>query len=136
MAREVIPIHSATPDDGGRSGNALPLLRELAEHLKALLDRGEASATDLSALPLTPGDIEWLRGQLGTGELSVTLQANGESTFSETAFPGIWWVTHGNEQGAVTTQFIEVSFVPELVKSPRQDVEAAREALVLRIADL
>ncbi len=136
MARDVIPIHSATPDDGARSGNALPLLRELAEHLQALLDSGEASAIDLSALPLTPGDIEWLRDQLGTGEVSITLQANGESTFSETAFPGIWWVTHGNEQGAVTTRLIEVSFVPELAKSPRQDVEAAREALVLRIADL
>lgn len=136
MTREIIPIHSAPPADAALSGNALPLLRELVEQLQVLLDTGEASAIDLSALPLTPGDLEWLREQLGVGEISVTLQANGESTLDETAFPGVWWVTHRNEQGAVTTQFIEVTFIPELAKSPRQDVAAAREALVLRISDL
>ncbi len=136
MTREIIPIRPEPAGDAARSGNALPLLREIAEHLHQLLETGEASAIDLSALPLTPGDLEWLRAELGEGEVAITLQADGESTLDETAFPGVWWIIHRNAQGAVTTQFIEVAFVPELVKSPRADVVAAREALVLRMADL
>ncbi|AAZ97332.1 hypothetical protein Tbd_1379 [Thiobacillus denitrificans ATCC 25259] len=136
MTREIIPILPEAPVETARSGNALPLLREIAEHLHHLLETGEASTIDLSALPLTPGDLEWLRAELGGGEVSVTLHADGASTLDETAFPGVWWIIHRNAQGAVTTQFIEVAFVPELVKSPRADVAAARAALVLRMADL
>jgi len=45
-------------------------------------------------------------------------------------------VTHHNEQCAVTSQFIEVAFVPELVKAHPQDVEIGWEHLELLISDL
>jgi len=138
MTLDAIPIHviPALPAGPGLTGNAPPLLRELAEQVKRLLESGEPSAIDLSALPLTPADFDWLRERLGSGEISVTLQASGESTLDETACPGVWWVTHRNEQGAVTSQFIEVAFVPELVKAHPQDVEIGREQLELLISDL
>jgi hydrogenase-1 operon protein HyaF len=100
-----------------------------------LLETGEP-AIDLSALPLTPADLDWLREKLGAGEISVTLQAIGESTLNETACPGVWWVTHHNENGAVTSQFLEVAFVPELVKAHPQDVEIGLEHLELLLSDL
>ena len=138
MSLDAIPIHVINPPPGepGLTGNAPPLLRELAEQVKRLLESGETSAIDLSALPLTPADLDWLRERLGEGEISVTLQANGESTLNETACSGIWWVTHHNEQGAVTSQFIEVAFVPELVKAHPQDVQIGQEYLDLLISDL
>lgn len=138
MSLDAIPIHVITPTPGepGLTGNAPPLLRELAEQVKHLLETGEASAIDLSALPLTPADLDWLHDKLGDGEIAVTLQASGESTLNETACPGIWWVTHHNEQGAVTSQFIEVAFVPELVKAHPQDVAIGLETLELLISDL
>lgn len=138
MSLDAIPIHvvdapSAAP---GLTGNAPPLLRELLEMLQRLLDSGETAAIDLSALPLTPADLDWLRDKLGAGEIAVTLQASGESTLAETACPGVWWVTHRNEQGAVIAQFIEVAFVPELVKAHPQDVALGREQLGSTISDL
>ena len=136
MSLDAIPIHILPSAEPGLTGNAPPLLRELAEQVKRLLATGESSAIDLSALPLTPADLDWLREKLGSGEIRVTLQANGESTLDETACPGIWWVTHHNEQGAVTSQFIEVAFVPELVKAHPQDVQIGYEYLELMIADL
>lgn len=142
MSLDVIPIHAINPPHGGSAdptgltGNAPPLLRELSESVRRLLETGETSAIDLSALPLTPADLDWLHKHLGEGEIAVTLQANGESTLNETACPGIWWVTHHNEQGAVTSQFIEVAFVPELVKAHPQDVEIGRDHLELIISDL
>jgi len=136
MSLDAIPIHIVPSAEPGLSGNAPPLLREVAEQVKRLLATGESSAIDLSALPLTPADLDWLQEKLGTGEISVVLQANGESTLNETACPGIWWVTHHNEQGAVTSQFIEVAFVPELVKAHPQDVQIGYEYLELMISDL
>ncbi|MGE5320137.1 MAG: hydrogenase expression/formation protein [Hyphomicrobiaceae bacterium] len=138
MSLDAIPVHviNTPPNESGLSGNALPLLRELLEQVRRLLGAGESSAIDLSALPLTPADLDWLRGKLGVGEISVTLQANGESTLQETGCPGVWWVTHRNEQGAVTARFIEVAFVPDLVKAHPQDVAIGQEQLELMIADL
>ena len=138
MSLDAIPIHviNPPPAEPGLTGNAPPLLRELSELVKRLLASGETAAIDLSALPLTPADLDWLQDKLGVGEISVTLQANGESTLNETACPGIWWVTHHNEQGAVTSQFIEVTFVPELVKAHPQDVAIGQEQLELMISEL
>ena len=137
MKLDVIPIHVANqpPGEPGLSGNAPPLLREVAEQVKHLLESGEPSAIDLSALPLTPADLDWLQEKLGAGEIAVTLQASGESTLNETACPGVWWVTHRNEQGAVTSQFIEVAFVPALVKAHPQDVALGLETLEFMISD-
>ncbi|WP_324781097.1 hydrogenase expression/formation protein [Thiobacillus sedimenti] len=138
MSLDAIPIHvvSVAPPEPGLTGNAPPLLRELHEMVRRLLDGGEAAAIDLSALPLTPADLDWLRGRLGEGEIAVTLEANGESRLEETACPGIWWVTHRNEQGAVAAQFIEVTFVPELVKAHPADVALGLEQLESMLADL
>ena len=118
------------------SGNAPALLREIAEMLRRLLDNGEISAIDLKALPLTPADLDWLRSELGEGEIAVTLQADGESSLNETACPGVWWVTHRNQQGGVVSEFIEVTFVPDLVMAQQEDVKIGLEHLELLISDL
>lgn len=133
MSLESIPIH---PVSSSLTGNAPPLLRELLEMVHRLLHAGEASSIDLSALPLTPADLDWLREKLGEGEIAATLQASGESTLVETACAGVWWVTHRNEQGTVTSQFIEVTFVPELVKAHPEDIAVGMEQLELLISEL
>ena len=138
MSLDAIPIHpvNAAPAEPGLTGNAPPLLRELLEMVRRLLDSGESSSIDLTALPLTPADLDWLRDKLGQGEITITLQANGESSLDETASPGVWWITHRNEQGTVIAQFLEVTFVPELVKAQPQDVQIGYEYLELLVSDL
>lgn len=138
MSLEAIPVHviNTPPTEPGLTGNAQPLLREISELLHRLLEAGQSGTIDLSALPLTPADLDWLQEKLGEGEIAVTLQANGESTLNETACPGVWWVVHHNMQGAVTSQFIEVAWVPELIKAHPKDVEIGSEYLDLLISDL
>ncbi len=128
-------VHQAGPDSG-LSGNAPVLLREIAELTRRLLASGESAAIDLRALPLTPADLAWLRETLGQGQVAATLDAEGESTLSETVCPGVWWVTHHNEQGAVASEFIEVTFIPELLKAHPDDVGIGLEHLELLISDL
>ncbi|MBU1666691.1 MAG: hydrogenase expression/formation protein [Gammaproteobacteria bacterium] len=138
MPLDAIPVVAVPPGlrAGELSGNAPALLREIAEMVRRLLSEGETSAIDLQALPLTPADLEWLHEQLGEGEITVTLNADGESSLNETACPGVWWVTHRNPKGAVVSEFLEVAFVPELVKAHQDDVVIGLEHLELLISDL
>lgn len=130
-AKEIPPVA-----DSGLSGNAPVLLREVAELGRRLLATGESAAIDLRALPLTPADLDWLRETLGQGQVMATLEAEGESTLTETVCPGVWWVTHHNEHGAVASEFIEVTLVPELLKAHPDDVKNGLEHLELLISDL
>jgi len=138
MPLDAIPVVAVPPGlrAGELSGNAPALLREIAEMLRRLLASGESSAIDLQALPLTPADLEWLREQLGEGEIAVTLNAEGESSLNETACPGVWWVTHRNPKGTTVSEFLEVAFVPEMVKAHQDDVVIGLEHLELLISDL
>lgn len=113
----------------GLSGNAWPLMLEIAEMVRSLVNTGETAAIDLSALPLTPADKEWLRERLGSGQIHVTLDAEGLSTLDETACPGVWWITHRDTRERVMAEFIEVTLVPDLVKAHPEDIKIGLEYL-------
>ena len=143
MPHNATPLHAITVVTvsaglraGELSGNAPTLLREIAEMLRRLLATDAGSAIDLQALPLTPADLIWLRARLGEGEVAVTLNADGDSSLNETACPGVWWVTHRNPQGAVVSEFIEVAYVPDVVRAPREDVVIGLESLESLSAEL
>ena len=138
MPLDAIPVVAVPPGlrAGELSGNAPALLREIVEMVRRLIAVGEPSAIDLQALPLTPADLAWLRERLGEGEVRITLDADGESSLTEMNCPGVWWVTHRNPRGAVVSEFVEVAFVPEVVKAHQEDVEIGLEHLELLISDL
>jgi hypothetical protein len=118
------------------SGNARVLLGEIAESIQKLLDRGESTTIDLLAMPLNATDLDWLRQQLGQGEVRITLDADGESTLQETNCPGVWWVQHHNPGGGVMSAFIEVTPVPDLVRAHKDDMQSGLERLTRLIDDL
>ena len=138
MKLEAIPVVAVIAGEppAGLSGNAPVLLREISARVCRLADAGETSAIDLLAMPLTASDLEWLREQLGTGEIVITLDADGESFLTETSFPGVWWVMHHNPKGGVLSAFIEIAPVPELAKAHKDDVRGGLERLQQLIFDL
>lgn len=103
--------------------NVRPLLNEIRHALEKLLATGETSAIDLRSIPLAPGEEEQIEATLGTGEISAVLQAMGPSEIRETGYPGVWLVTHFNVDRQLMGKFIEITRVPELLKS--QDVDIA-----------
>ena len=135
MGIEQIPVTVLAPDSG-LSGNAWPLMLEIAEMVRGLVETGETAAIDLSALPLTPADKDWLRDRLGSGQIHVTLDAEGLSTLDETACPGVWWVTHRDTRERVLSEFIEVTLVPELVKAHPEDVKMGQAYLEGVVSEL
>jgi len=128
VSLENIPVKVLAPDSG-LSGNAWPLMMEIAEMVRTLVDTGETAAIDLSALPLTPADKDWLKERLGSGQIHVTMDAEGLSNLDETACPGVWWITHRDTRDRVLSEFIEVTLVPDLVTAHPDDIKIGLEYL-------
>ncbi len=123
-----IPIHVLSPDQM-LTGQAEAVLSEIADLLARLLETGEEGSIDLRSLPLSPADRDWLDGKLGRGEVEIALEAGGRSTLYETAYAGVWKVTHRDTEERVVSEFIEVSHVPAIVKPAGADIENAHERL-------
>lgn len=130
--RPVIPIQAEHAVAG--HGNALPLLHEIRHALARLLERGQETVIDLRSLPMAPGDEQQLEQALGTGEVRVELDAMGPSTIRETAFPGVWLVTHSNPDGDIISRFVEVTRVPAILSSQDRDIRAGLDRLGARLS--
>jgi hydrogenase-1 operon protein HyaF len=116
-------IHVAVAGGQGfLTGNAAAVLREIAGLLEQLTQSGEGGCIDLASLPFSSADRTWLQEQLGKGEVEVSISAGGPTTIVETGTPGVWWITHRNEQNAKSGEFIEVTLVPELITTHPDDV--------------
>lgn len=103
-------------------GNVRALLAEIATRLETLLNDGGTGMIDLRSLPFAPGEYEQLREALGRGEITARLEALGTSEILETRFPGVWWLTHCNADGDIVADVIEVTFLPEILKSQPEDM--------------
>ena len=114
--------------------NVAPLLHEVRHALAKLVDSGECSIIDLRSIPLAPGEEETIIETLGHGEVHARLEALGPSEIYETRFAGVWLVTHFNEDGSIVSRFIEVTEIPGVLESQREDIALAISALEQKLA--
>lgn len=105
------------------TGNVEPLLHEIRHALRRLADGQDGTAIDLYRLPLAPGEERRIEALLGTGEVRAELDSLGPTLVQETAIPGVWFVTHRNTEDTVVARLIEVTRMPELLKSQQADIE-------------
>lgn len=109
--------------------NAVPILNEIRLGLDRLLNDGNATVIDLQRIPLSVDDELHLQEALGEGEVRATIDTLGVSTVQESGIAGVWWIIHHDEFGAVLGKFIEVTTIPELLKSQPQDIARGRRKL-------
>ena len=105
--------------------NARPILFEVLHALEALLESGEPSIIDLRSIPLAPGEEETILETLGQGEVHVRLNALGPSEIIETRYAGVWLITHYNDEEAIVSRFIEITKLPDILKSQDEDMSNA-----------
>ena len=130
-----IAVDGAFPEVALSHGNAVPLLHEIEVLLSDLLETGKSASIDLRSLPMLPGDYEKLREALGDGEVSATVDAMGPTRVRETAVHGVWWVTHYNSDETVVAEFIEVTYVPEILRTHPADARLGLDGLRSRLAE-
>lgn len=105
--------------------NARPILFEVLHALEALLESGEPSIIDLRSIPLAPGEEETILETLGQGEVHARLNALGPSEIIETRYAGVWLITHYNDEEAIVSRFIEITKLPDILKSQDEDMSNA-----------
>jgi len=109
--------------------NVKPILHEIRHALLDLLESGNTSIIDLRSIPLAPGEEETIINALGQGEVHARLDALGRSDIYETVYSGVWLVTHYNENETVVGRFIEITELPDILKSQREDMSDALKEL-------
>jgi hydrogenase-1 operon protein HyaF len=128
-----VRVEGPSPETLARD-NAWPILHEVRHAVDRLLQTGEGTVIDLRSLPFGATDLEYLLSELGTGELECRLEAFGKSLIRETAYPGVWVVEHFNVADNPIGRFIEVTYVPSILKSDPTDVRSALDRLTERLA--
>jgi hydrogenase-1 operon protein HyaF len=111
------------------SGNVPLLLHQVRHALEALLTNGNSTTIDLRAIPLAPGEPERLLETLGNGEVRAEVEALGRSVVYETSIAGVWVVEHFDQQGALSSRFIEVATVPEWLHAGAVDMREGLDRL-------
>lgn len=96
---------------------------------------GQRGAIDLRQVPLMGAEAYQLfKDSLSTGEVSATITSAGRTEVHETAYPGVWWVTHRNQKNEIVTELIEVTDVPDILKSQPEDIRHGQRKLAHRIS--
>lgn len=128
MSLQSIPIRIESVEQYS-IGNLRALLTEIATRLRRLVDEQVSSSMDINSLPFAPGEYDQLRTLLGSGEVSARIEAMGASEVVETRYPGLWWVTHYNVEGNIIADTLEVTEIPEILKSQPADIAGGLEML-------
>ncbi len=103
-------------------GNVVPLLHEILHALNELQRQGRSTTIDLRSIPFAPGDQQRLLDTLGKGEVEASLDSLGSSTIYESSFVGVWVVEHKNASGEVIALQVEITTIPEILKSQAMDI--------------
>ena len=127
---DAIPVHAEVS-----TGNVEPLLHEIRHALKRLANGEDGTVIDLKRLPLAPGEEDRITSMLGKGEVRAEIDALGPTLVEETSYPGVWLVTHCNAEESIVARFIEVTYMPELLKSQPADIESGIHKLESELAD-
>lgn len=112
-----------------REGFSASLLAEIAALLEQLAGTGVGGAIDLRSLPMDTEERAGLEMFLGQGEVDAKLSTAGSSEVRETKYPGVWWVRHHGVDGRITSELIEVTLVPEILKTHRDDLPGGLQRL-------
>ncbi len=119
---------------GGMRANVRAILHEIEAMLGRLVETGESNAIDIRSLPLLPGDYEALDDALGNGEVSAEFQGDtGPTVVAETGIPGVWWVSHFDQDDELAAEFIEVTRIPEILQSQEEDIRDGLDILRQRL---
>ena len=115
--------------------NVMPLLHEVKHAMDNLIKKGETAVIDLRSIPLAPGEEDKILNVLGQGEVQSQLNALGPSEIIETQYAGVWVVTHYNDENDIIGRFIEITTIPDILRSQQEDVIEAYNRLAESLED-
>lgn len=116
------PVNIAVPMGVEDISNALPILVELSEHCSEYDRDGTEHSINLTLLPLSEDEIEFLDARLGRGPVDMLSRAYGKCQVISTLTPNVWWVRYYNSMGTLILNTIEVTSMPQVVAAATEDL--------------
>lgn len=106
--------------------NAPALLAEISEHLRQATPY---HIINLSLLPFSPEDAQWLDQALGRGTVSLLSRGYGNCRITATGISRVWWVQYFNSQDALILNTLEIADAPEVARAAAEDLEDSSQRL-------
>ena len=120
----------ASPDGVGDDlVNALPILVELQSQHEQYAAGGSPHSINLTLLPLSEAEIEFVDQRLGRGPIDVLSRAYGKCEVISSGTAGIWWVRYYNSMGVLILNTLEVVEVPGVIKAAPEDLADSAKRL-------
>jgi hydrogenase-1 operon protein HyaF len=102
--------------------NAMSILTEIDEHRSGYVTGNPAHVINLTLLPLSDEDVEFLDKTLGRGPVYILSRGYGDCHIIGTAVPNVWWVRYFNSMGITILNSVEVVDVPSVVRAAPEDL--------------
>ncbi len=109
--------------------NAAPLLTEIADKLTQFTPGDDVHVINLSLLPHTEEDLQFMSDQLGIGPIVVLSRGYGNCRISATNTRYVWWVQYFNSQETLILNTLEISPVPDVACASQEDITESAERL-------
>lgn len=123
------PIDVSKPDEARDVPNALPILTELEYRAGKFRQDGEPHSVNLSLLPLTDAELEFLDRRLGRGTVDILSRSYGKCQIISTGSRDVWWVRYYNSMGILILNSLEVADVPVVVNAAAEDLRDSAQRL-------
>ena len=114
---------------GEELANALPILVEVQSQHEQYAAGGTPHSINLTLLPLSEAELEFVDQRLGRGPVDILSRAYGKCEVISTGTAGIWWVRYYNSMGVLILNTLEVVDVPSVVKAAPEDLADSAERL-------
>lgn len=102
--------------------NAPPLIIELAEKIEEWKEDSPQHIINLTLLPLSSEDLNFLGERLGVGPITVLSRGYGNCRIGSTRKKNVWWVKYYNSEDVLILNTIEVIDIPEVAKAAPEDL--------------
>lgn len=119
-ATEVVQWRDAPP---AGTINAPSVLVEVQDRVRRYLAGEGMHVINLSLLPLSPEDGDYLERALGPGSVAMLSRGYGSCRIRSTQLKHTWWVQYFNSQDVLILNTIEIGDVPEVACAAVQDIE-------------
>ena len=109
--------------------NSLPILVELQSHHEQYAAGGSPHSINLTLLPLSEPELEFIDQRLGRGPIDILSRAYGKCEVISTDTAGLWWVRSYKSMGVLILNTLEVVDVPSVVIAAPEDLADSAERL-------
>lgn len=109
--------------------NAPALLVELMDKSASFSDQAELHVINLTLLPHTEPDLEWLDTALGQGSVEILSRGYGNCRISATGQAHVWRVQFFNSMDVLILDTFEVTRLPEVALAAPEDLADSAERI-------